>query len=334
MSGGYVRRDLPAMLCVAVLGIAGAALAEDLSREYHETFDVEEGAKLVLRHGDGDVEITPWSTDQLDVQVRYRAKATHVGWSKGSEFKVEFRRDGDAIYVIGHEPKRVSIGISTYREYEYVYEIKAPDYLRLELEGEDGDVEISDWRGSIRMELEDGDVELRNIDSVLTEVALEDGDLEIDRIRGELLIECEDGDIELFDCHSERGRVRAEDGDITIDRCTGNFEITIADGDARLSKLTADDSDIRSSDGTVELALLPSDNLDLNIRVGDGDVVMNLDPAVSARFEFETDDGDIRVHAADVTDLEQSRRRVTGRIGAGAGSIYVRTNDGSVVLRR
>ena len=168
MSVRIERGVLAAILGLTLLGFSGALAAEEINRQFQETFDVEEGMKLVLKHGDGDVDITPWSQDKLDVEVRYRAKASSVGWVKSSEFKVDFRQDGDTIYVIGHEPKRVSVGISSYREYEYIYEIKAPDYLRLDLDGEDGDVEISDWRGSIRMDLEDGDVTLMNIDSPLT----------------------------------------------------------------------------------------------------------------------------------------------------------------------
>jgi DUF4097 and DUF4098 domain-containing protein YvlB len=226
------------------------------------------------------------------------------------------------------------VGISSYREYEYTYTVKAPSYLDLNLEGDDGDVEIADWKGTIVMKLEDGDVILSAIDAPRTEITLEDGDLEIDGIRGALDIDCEDGDIEIFECSSEHGRIRSEDGDITIDRCEGNFEITVSDGDARLREMTARDLEIRSSDGTVNLALLPSEGLDLNIRVADGDVVLDLDRDLSAAFELETRDGRIKVSASDVDQLVQDKRRTSGQLGTGEGSIYVRTADGSVTLRQ
>ena len=308
--------------------------AEEISRDYHETFDVKPGMQLVLEHGDGDVEISPWNQDTLEVDVRYRAHASNLGWSKSTDFKVEFRQDGDTISVVAHEPKRVNIGVSTYRENEYRFAISAPSYLELHLEGEDGDVEIDDWNGSIRLKLEDGDVEMSNIDAPRTEVILEDGDLEIDGIRGDIDIDCEDGDVEIFDCQTERGRIRAEDGDITVDRCQGSFEIAVSDGDAHLTEMTARNVDIRSGDGTIKLALLPSEDLDVKVRVGDGDVVVDLDKDISAAFELETRDGRIRLMAEDVSNLQQDNRRTTGQIGGGDGSIYVRTDDGSVTLRQ
>lgn len=321
-------------LCLVLMAVPGLLAAEDLSREFHESFEVQPGMKLVLEHGDGDVTITPWGEDTLDVEVRYRAKASNIGWSKKTDMRVDFRQDGDTVHVVGHEPKRVSVGISTYREYEYTYTVKAPSYLELSLEGEDGDVEIEDWTGSILMKLEDGDVNLSDIDSPRIEVILEDGDLEIDGIRGEIDLDCEDGDIEIFDCQSDHGRIRSEDGDIVVDRCEGNFEISVSDGDARLREFVAQDLEIRSGDGTINLSLLPSEDLDLNIRVADGDVVMELDSEVSAQFELETQDGRIKISAGDVGNLVQKRSHVTGRLGSGDGSIYVRTDDGSVTLRQ
>jgi len=321
-------------LSLVLSAVAGYVAAEEINREFRETFDVQPGMKLVLEHGDGDVSITPWSADTLEVEVRYRARASNIGWVKSTDFEVDFRQDGDTVYVTSHEPKRISVGISSYREYEYTYTVKAPSYLELSLKGEDGDVEIADWKGSIRVNLEDGDVSLSDIDASRTEVILEDGDLEIDGIRGEIEVECEDGDVEIFDCQTDRGRIRSEDGDIVIDRCQGNFEISVADGDARLRELTAQNLEIRSGDGTVNLSLLPSADLDLNVHVADGDVVLDLDRDVSAEFELETRDGRIKLSAADVSNLVQERRHVAGRLGAGEGTIYVRTVDGSVTLRQ
>jgi DUF4097 and DUF4098 domain-containing protein YvlB len=334
MTLNSIQKTLVIALSLMLSAMAGSAAAEDLSRHFHETFDVQPGARLVLEHGDGDVTVEPWSEDSLDVEIHYRAKASNIGWSKSTDFEVDFRQDGNTVFVTGHEPKRISVGISTYREYEYTYTVKAPSYVELSLQGDDGDVEVEDWTGSILIKLEDGDVNLSDIDAPRTEVILEDGDLEIDGIRGALEIECEDGDIEIYDCETEHGRIRSEDGDIVIDRCQGNFEIVVADGDARLREVTAQNLEIRSSDGTVNVSLLPSDGLDLDVRVGDGDVVLDLDRDLSANFELETEDGRIKVSAADVMGLSQERRRVTGQLGAGDGVIYVRSDDGSVTLRQ
>ena len=334
MSKTTMRRFLIVTLGLALTAIPSQIVAEEINREYHETFDTRPGMKLVLEHGDGDVTISTWSEDSLAVDVRYRAKAASIGWSKSTDFTVDFRQEGDTIHVIGHEPKRVSVGISAFREYEYTYTIQAPSYLELSTEGEDGNVEIGGWRGSIGLKLEDGDVNLNDIDAARIGLFLEDGDLTADGIRGEVDVESEDGDIEISDCEITGGVIRTEDGDIEIDRCQGSLELTLEDGDVHLRDMAAQDLEIRSSDGSITLSLLPSEGLDLRARSDDGDVVLDLDPAIAARFDLETDDGRIKVNAADVADLEQERRHVRGRLGTGEGSIYVRTSDGSVTLRQ
>jgi hypothetical protein len=61
---------------LAASWLARPLAAEDIGRNYHETFEVERGMKLALEHGDGDVEIAPWDEDTLEVDLRYRARAS------------------------------------------------------------------------------------------------------------------------------------------------------------------------------------------------------------------------------------------------------------------
>jgi len=329
-------RARPSSMVFAVLAVMSAAVAgaEEINREFHERFDVHAGMRLRLEHGDGDVNITPWIQDTLAVDVRYRAKASGIGWNKSTDFEVEFRQDGDTIYVIGKEPKHVTVGISAFREYEYLYSIKAPSYLELDLFGDDGDVEIEDWRGAVEMELEDGDVRLTAIEAPRTEIILEDGDLEIDGFKGELLVEAEDGDVDIFDCATERARISLDDGDLTMDRCGGSFEMRASDGDIRLTRLRAEDLEIRIDDGSVDLDLLPAEGLDLNIRAGDGDVVVDLDEGIATAFTIETRDGRIRVNAPEVGGLRKEKHRVSGQLGEGGGNILISSVDGNITLRQ
>jgi hypothetical protein len=325
-----------ALCALTVLALsAGALQAEEINREYHETFDVSPGMLLKLKHGDGDVKISPWDRDTLDVLVRYRAKTnTVVGWSKNSELDVTFQQEGDTIYVVGKEPSMVSVGISAYREYEYTYTVQAPSYLQLDLIGDDGDVSIVDWNGELDLRLEDGDIHLTSIESPRTEIFLEDGDLEISGLQGELLVEAEDGDLEIHDCHSQRGRIEVEDGDVDMIGCEGSFEVVAEDGDIRMARLVAEDVEIRTADGSVDLELLPADDLNLTLRSGDGNIDVALDEQISVAFDLENRDGRIRVNSGAVSDLLKEKGRVTGKFGQGAGSLYVSSVDGNITLRQ
>jgi DUF4097 and DUF4098 domain-containing protein YvlB len=121
---------------------------------------------------------------------------------------------------------------------------------------------------------------------------------------------------------------------VTLERCEGNIEVSGADGRLTLSQLRGEKLEIRTSDGQVELDLLASDALHLTIRSGDGRVTVGLDPRLSLIFSIQTDDGDVRLSGIEVADLQKDKRRTSGRIGDGRGSMKITTGDGDVVLHR
>ena len=329
-----MRRMVFAFFAALIL-IASSMSAEasKINKYFHESFDVEKGSILHLRHGDGDVSITPWDKDILDVEVRYRAEVKAFGIGGKHQFGVEFKESGSVIHVIGREKSSSSIGFHHFKLHEYTYTIRAPEYLELNLDGDDGDVEIEDWEGNIECTLEDGDIELLSIGSSEVSVDLEDGDLRIDGLKGDLLVDGEDGDVVLRDIQTQQCRIRLEDGDLTIRRSEGDFEIDLSDGEVDLDRVRAENLELSVQDGDVELDLLRADQIDLDIRAYDGDVKVNLEPGMSAAFSIETEDGRIKTDLPGARDLDRERDQVSGEIGSGEGRIRIRTADGDVTLR-
>ena len=160
----------------------GMALATDINKDFHQSFNVKQGDTLRLRHGDGNVRLIPWDKDIIDVKVRYRADIDAIGIRLGSkdDFTVEFRQTGSTVYVTGKETSRGTIGFYSKKKYEHVYEIQSPDYIRLDLEGDDGNVDISGWAAEIDCRIDDGDINMRNISGEKTSIRGDDGDIEID----------------------------------------------------------------------------------------------------------------------------------------------------------
>ncbi len=319
-------------LCMLLLS-ATAAGAEEIERDFHRTFDVERGHRLHLVHGDGDVVIERWDQDKVDVQVVYRAVYKQVGLASKVDFDVEFSQRGSTVDVRGRESNRVILGYFSFNEHEHLYTVRAPSYLELDLEGEDGDVEIADWDGEIKLRNEDGDVKLVDIRSPETALSVEDGDITIERLVGKLVITGEDGDVRVADCSVRDGRIRLEDGDATFTRCEGSASFELADGTVALERFRPDSITIRTADGDVDLDLLPSSAMDVTVRTGDGDVTIDLASGSSTRFSIDTDDGGIRLDTPGAVDVSKRESRVSGRLGAGEGSLRVESGDGRVILR-
>ena len=315
---------------------AGPAAAEEISKDFHQTFQVKQRDTLHLKHGDGDVRLIPWDKDIIDVKVRYRADIDAVGIRLGSkdDFDVEFRQSGNTVYVTGKETSRGTIGFYNKKRYEYIYEIHSPDYIRLDLDGDDGDVDISGWAAEIDCLIDDGDITMENISGDKTMIRGEDGDIEIDGLTGDLSIELDDGDVYITSCDVARCRLEANDGDIEISKGKGSFDITVDDGNVTMRQIAATGIVVRSEDGDIDLDLLADDNLDADIRTDDGDVTVTLERGYSFSFHASADDADyIRVDLDEIENYREDDNSKSGRIGDGEGRLKIRTADGDITIK-
>jgi DUF4097 and DUF4098 domain-containing protein YvlB len=311
------------------------AASANVDREEHKTFEVSPGDRLELRHGDGDVTIEPWDRDVIEVRVRYHAEFKGLGAGNTPDFVVDFEQSGDTVRVRGRESVNWRIGVMVNRRHEYIYEIKAPAYIRLNLEGDDGDVEIRGWRAAIECVLEDGDVTLTDVRAERVTIEAEDGDVELDGFDGALDIRADDGDVVVAHCNSSPLKIRSEDGDVFINDCRGDFDITVEDGNVDVRGASVSQLSVHASDGDVSLELAAASDLDLTVGAEDGNVSVDLAQGISAAFEIDTDDGSIKVPNDDWVRTRKDHR-VTGEVGAAGsvqGRIRIETQDGNVVLR-
>jgi DUF4097 and DUF4098 domain-containing protein YvlB len=314
----------------------GSATAEEINKEFHQSFDVKSGDSLRLRHGDGDVRLIPWEKDIIDVKVRHRADRDVFGIRLGRkhEFNVEFRQTANTVYVTGKETSSATIGYQNKNVYEYIYEIHSPDYIKLDLEGDDGNVEIESWKAEIECRVDDGDINLRNIVGDKTTIWGEDGDVEIDNLTGEITIKVDDGDVHISGCETMCCRLEAEDGNITLSRSKGSFNILVDDGDITLQQIEADRLDIRAEDGDLDLDLMAVGMFEADIRTDDGDITVDLEKGFSTSFYISADDADyIRIELDDVEDFKEDRFSKSGSVHGGEGRMKIRTADGNITIK-
>lgn len=293
----HISSAVFAATAILALLAAPSARAERYDKTFNERFEVEPGARLRLEHGDGDVEIVPWDQKTIEVDVRYRAELKKIGIGREGGFDVTMEQRGDTVTVIGRELPRGGVGIFVSNVDEHRYRIRAPRWVELDLEGDDGDVEIEGFAAPIAIEIDDGDVELRALDGPSIRVEMQDGSLEIDGARGELTVNADDGDVIVRGC-----------------RCT-RADIEIQDGDLR-AELDAADAP-----------------LDLRARSDDGTIDIDLAESIGATFVVSFDDGDVRIDV-DGAEVERREHRVEGSFGDGDGRIRIDTGDGRVTLRR
>lgn len=325
------------IICTVALLIAACspAVARLIDKDFHESFDVSEGVALRLDYGDGDVTITPWDRDVIDVQVHYRAEVKAVGIGARADFDVEFRQSNDRVTVRGIEGgSRGIYFFHSTNEYEYTYTIKAPSYAVLDMRGDDGDVELTGWRADIELSADDGDVSISDVENANTEISIEDGDVRLSGVSGGLVVRGDDGDITATSSSFSHALFALEDGNVRISDCDGDFDAALDDGDVTLNRVKASVVDVRGADGDVNLDLTGGGEYNVSVATDDGDVIIRLGGELSLTYLVTMDDGRVDVDLDGVTDTERSDHRVSGTVGSGEGMVRVRTNDGDVEIVR
>lgn len=327
------RQLIRATLCAALAAAwaAGAAAAE-LRREFRQTLGAPRGTVLRLRHGDGDVVISPWEKDSIEVSVRYRAE--HKGFGDAeAEFDVEVRERNGVIEVTGRERREGFQPFLIYILKVYEYEISAPPWVDLELYGDDGDVDIERFTGALEIRSDDGALALFDCSSPRAAIRCEDGSITIRGHSGMIDIRADDADMDFERCAFGTCRIEAEDGRIRARDCTGNFEIERDDGDTELRRISTRVMNLRSADGRFDVELLGSGAVDIDIGTDGGTVMLALNRGISAAFAIDVDDARIRADLPEATDVQKGRRWMSGTLGSGEGKIRIRTSDGPVTVR-
>lgn len=301
-----------------------------IDKNFHQKYDVNEGVALYLKHGDGEVKITAWSKDVVDIDIIYRATITGMGRIDPKDFEAEFEQRGDRITVIGREPR--VFGLGSHNVHEYVYTIKAPSYVELNLDGVDGDVSIAEWAQDIKVETVDGDIDIIDVTANMVNVSTVDGDVSLTRIDANIKAKTVDGNIALAELVNSECRCKTVDGDIEVNGGSGTFGAESVDGNISVENFRASFIDAHTSDGRIKLDLQQSANLDATLRTSDGDVRVWLAAGTSVELDVKTGDGRIRTDLSPVSNLTTDDDLFRGSIHGGDGLLSIRTGDGDVTL--
>jgi len=322
-------QNISRLLFILVLFTSAHVFAE-FTKEYHKTFKVEEGTKLHLRHGDGDVRVEPWDKNELQVDVFYRAAGDQ---EDEKLFRVEFDQRDNKIYIVGKEFRGSWTGDGR-RTYEYRFAIKAPAYILMDLEGDDGDVNVTGWRNDLMINLSDGNVDLEDIKAGIVEIDLEDGDLTIRRFEGELSVSCEDGDVILEEISSTFSDIGNQDGTVKIRNARGKFRIRTEDGNCRISGMKAEELDIRAQDGNVDIQIVDEVSPRIKASCQDGNIDLEIPAGTDAELQINARRGSIRTNLDNPRIEMDEKDNFRAILGSGKGSIDLSASDGRVTVRQ
>jgi hypothetical protein len=135
--------------------------------------------------------------------------------------------------------------------------------------------------GDVRVEAEEGDVEVSGLDGDVTVLA-ESGDVAVRDVTGDVTVESEEGDVEISGMRTD----------------TGNLELTVGSGDALLRDLILGTLETSVEAGDVRLSGRFSGGG--RVSVGTGDVTVDLSSGDATALDLETVVGKVSREPAEV----------------------------------
>lgn len=260
-------------------------------RSFEERHAVTPGYTLSITGRDGDIRIAGWDRSEVEITGEMSVWVDSEETAEKEFKRRTIEKDGDAV-ILSYTPSRAREKM-TYKKIDY--RIMAPKYTNLEIDIDDGEIEIDGLEGSI-------DITGDDISGTITggtDLTLkgDDGTVELVDIEGEIFIEMDDTDVFLKAMDSPRITISTDEGLVE-----GEFSI-IRDGEYRI---TTDDGDImlRLPEETASTVVIDKDDGDFEIdfpfllkKTTGTNLIEGIINEEAALIVIETDDGDIRIAA-------------------------------------
>jgi DUF4097 and DUF4098 domain-containing protein YvlB len=283
---------------VATLLTQGAADArQNRAPQTDQTVPATRGTRLMIENKAGEVVIHAWDKDVVRVQARHNTRT-----------KINVRTGTGAINVDAVAEKGPSGSVD--------YDISAPAWMAIKIEGQYDYVSVDGVQGEISVETVRGDIVFKNVGAASARTI--EGAIQIDGARGKLTLSSVNDDIKVT---GASGEVVADttNGEVSLTGMAAtNVEVASVNGDILYEGTLADRGhySFTNHSGDVELAVPDNSNATFNVRAYNG--------------EFTTS---LPVKGPDSSQVRRGRR-VSYTLGNGSADVELESFGGEIKLRR
>lgn len=228
--------------------------------EFHLDKEYKINTKGILKLDASDAKVFVTGSSRTTAHVKIDRVVTTKGIVFGDqEFRVDVYEEGGNLSI--REDKRgSSVSMVGYYNEKYTITLEVPEGMSLMIDGDDGDYFIKSVHGSIKLDVDDADVQLTGCNGNSFDIKLDDGDLTMDGGHGSLEVDADDADIEIKNASFEKISAEMDDGDFVIETSlvdNGSYFINAQDGLIAMKVLGGggrfeirhDDAGVNASDG-------------------------------------------------------------------------------------
>lgn len=264
--------------------------------ETDQSVPVARGARLTVNNFAGEVVIKTWDRDQLRVQARHTARA-----------KVNIRQTATVVAITADTHGTASVD----------YEITAPAWMAVKVEGTYNFVTVEGAQNEVSAETVRGDVVIKGGTGTVTAKS----------IQGEVIVEGARGRINVSSVN-EGIRVSGASGDITAETTNGHISLT---------KVTSSNVDVTTVNGNITFDGPVTDKGRYRFTTHNGNITAGVPDDANVAFMVRTYNGEFAT-SLNVTGPPRSEarrgRRITYTLGNGSAEMEMETFGGSIRVRR
>lgn len=179
---------------------------KDLELIHHKNFKIESRKLLKLSIDGGDVAITPWHRNEVEVKIYGNENAKE-------KYEYYFDADDQSINIKGERKKKWNF----FSNIRLKYEVKVPANFNLQISTAGGDIKVGGVNGEISLNTSGGDIWA-------------------DRLTGTVKLNTSGGDIKIFS-NDASIEARTSGGDITLEYTGQNkgIELRTSGGDIEIT---------------------------------------------------------------------------------------------------
>jgi len=298
--------------CAAVAaGLSGCDGLDGFERyreDFHSGQAFASHGRLEVQNTNGSVDIASWDRETLDVSgEKYASSRNEL-----DQVKIDVEVSGGVARV------KVIHPTGFLGSYGAKLLIRVPKATALDrVKTTNGGVTVEDLDGN-------GNVGTTN------------GGLRLEHVNGDYEVESTNGSLDLEECHgavraqTTNGSIRGRLGGGAVEAGTtnGSIELTL-DHASPGAAIRA-----HTSNGRVTLALAEFNANPITVDTTTGSITLRLPEGVGARVEARTSVNGIENDLMPFTVDEQSRHRLSGKLGAGGPEIELHTTTGKIRLER
>jgi hypothetical protein len=267
-------------------------LAQDYS--FKESYKLGSTAQVSVSSSDGNIEAVAFDNDKTDIFyiVRKNNKVLNISRAElEKEVTLEVQQSGNSLSIV--VKYKNEFGWTDWRDKMVVsFRLQLPRETACTLRTSDGNIAVKGFNRDQRCNTSDGDVNISDIrGSVIASTS--DGNVSISKVSGGVETKTSDGDIQLEEIKGD-AKASTSDGNVVATKLMGNISMKTSDGDLKFrdisGSLNAHTSDgnvsgniielkseltIRTSDGNISVFVPANIGMDLNIKGESLDVPLN-----------------------------------------------------------